>query len=309
MIGVERELVVLGTASQAPTRHRNHNGYLLRWDGHHILFDPGEGTQRQLVLAGLSGADIHRICLTHFHGDHCFGLPGVLARMALDHARSPVPIHHPVEGAEQLAHLELAAPPHEPVPVVHHPARGDGDAVETPVGTLVARRLDHGPVPTVGWRLDEPDGRRLLPERLEQLGIEGPDRARLVEQGHVEVDGRTVTVEDVSVERPGQHFAFVMDTRWCDGALALADGADLLVCESTFLDAERDLAERWFHLTARDAARLAVEAGARRLVLTHYSQRHPDEGDFLREAEDEAAGRVEVVAARDLDRIAVPPRR
>lgn len=76
--------MVLGTAGQAPTRCRNHNGYLLRWDGHHILFDPGEGTQRQLVLAGLSGADVHRICLTHFHADHCFGLPGVLARMALD---------------------------------------------------------------------------------------------------------------------------------------------------------------------------------------------------------------------------------
>lgn len=300
--------MVLGTASQAPTRYRNHNGYLLRWDGHHILFDPGEGTQRQLVLAGLSGADVHRICLTHFHGDHCFGLPGVLARMALDHVTRPVPIHHPVEGADQLAHLELAAPPHEPVPVVHHPVHGAGEAVDTPVGALVARRLDHGPVPTVGWRLDEPDGRRLLPERLAALGIEGPDRARLVDAGHLEVDGRTVTVEEVSVERTGQHFAFVMDTRWCEGALALADGVDLLVCESTFLHAERELAERYFHLTARGAARLAVEAGARRLVLTHYSQRHPDEDDFLREAEQEAAGRVEVVAARDLDRIPVPER-
>lgn len=305
---MERELVVLGTASQAPTRDRNHNGYLLRWDGHHILFDPGEGTQRQLVLAGLSGADVHRICLTHFHGDHCFGLPGVLARMALDQVTDPVSIHHHESGAEQLHHLEHAAPSRQPVPVVHHPVRGTGERVETPAGALVAHRLDHGDVPTVGWRLDEPDSRRLLPDALERVGIHGADRSRLVDQGHLDVGGRTITVEEVSVPRPGQHFAFVMDTRWCDGALALADGVDLLVCESTFLDAERDLAERYAHMTARDAARLGIEAGARRLVLTHYSQRHPDETVFLREAEDEAAGRIEVVAARDLDRIPVPER-
>jgi ribonuclease Z len=72
-----RELVVLGTASQSPTRHRNHNGYLLRWDGTSVLFDPGEGTQRQMLLAGVSPWSIRYICITHFHGDHCLGLPGV----------------------------------------------------------------------------------------------------------------------------------------------------------------------------------------------------------------------------------------
>ena len=74
----DRELVVLGTASQAPTRRRNHNGYLLRWDGEGLLFDPGEGTQRQMIFAGVTVSQITRICLTHFHGDHCLGLPGVL---------------------------------------------------------------------------------------------------------------------------------------------------------------------------------------------------------------------------------------
>ena len=82
-----RELVVLGTASQAPTRYRNHNGYLLRWDAEGLLFDPGEGTQRQMLLAGVASSAITRICLTHFHGDHCLGLPGVLQRLSLD--RSP----------------------------------------------------------------------------------------------------------------------------------------------------------------------------------------------------------------------------
>jgi len=73
-----RELVVLGTASQVPTQRRNHNGYLLQWDGDGLLFDPGEGTQRQMLLAGVSASQITRICLTHLHGDHCLGVPGVL---------------------------------------------------------------------------------------------------------------------------------------------------------------------------------------------------------------------------------------
>ena len=75
-----RELLVLGTASQVPTRHRNHNGYLLRWDGRGLLFDPGEGTQRQMIRNGVSATDITRILITHFHGDHCLGLPGIIQR-------------------------------------------------------------------------------------------------------------------------------------------------------------------------------------------------------------------------------------
>ena len=83
-----RELVILGTASQAPTRSRNHNGYFLRWDDEGLLFDPGEGTQRQMLFAGVTASQITRICVTHLHGDHCLGLPGVLARMSLDRCRT-----------------------------------------------------------------------------------------------------------------------------------------------------------------------------------------------------------------------------
>lgn len=98
-----RELVILGTASQVPTRTRNHNGYLLRWDGEGLLFDPGEGTQRQMLHAGVSATQITRICLTHVHGDHCFGLPGVLSRMALDGVPHPVHLHYPASGRRRSA--------------------------------------------------------------------------------------------------------------------------------------------------------------------------------------------------------------
>ena len=89
-----RELVVLGTACQVPTRARNHNGYFLRWDDEGLLFDPGEGTQRQMLFAGVTAHQVTRVCVTHFHGDHSLGLPGVLQRMAL--TRSPAPSRSPI---------------------------------------------------------------------------------------------------------------------------------------------------------------------------------------------------------------------
>ena len=94
-----RELVVLGTASQTPTRTRNHNGYLLRWEADGLLFDPGEGTQRQMLFAGVTASQITRICVTHFHGDHCLGLPGVLQRLSLDQVAHEV--DDPLPGRER----------------------------------------------------------------------------------------------------------------------------------------------------------------------------------------------------------------
>ena len=107
-----RELVVLGTAAQVPTRERNHNGYLLRWEGAAILFDPGEGTQRQLLRAGVASSSIGAICITHFHGDHCLGLPGVLARYALDQRSEPVDIYYPAGGSPVLDRLRRVAERH-----------------------------------------------------------------------------------------------------------------------------------------------------------------------------------------------------
>lgn len=302
-----RELVVLGTASQVPTRRRNHNGYLLRWDGEGLLFDPGEGTQRQMSFAGVSASGITRICLTHFHGDHCFGLPGVLARLELDQVSHPVDICFPGEGAELLAHLRGLVPGcgaglrERPVT-----DRGPIPLPEAPF-TLDAVPLSHR-VPTFGYRLTEPDGYRLLPERLAEFGLTGPVVGRLQREGAVQTaDGRTVTLDQVSTVRPGQRFAFVMDTRMCSGVVELADGADMLVIESTFLETEAGLARDYGHLTAAQAARAAAEAGVRTLVLTHFSQRYTDPAGHRAEARRHFDG--ELVVAEDLVRVPMPPRR
>lgn len=316
-----RELVVLGTASQVPTRDRNHNGYLLRWDGEGFLFDPGEGTQRQMTLAGVAASDITRLCISHFHGDHCLGVPGVVQRLSLDQVAHPVVAHYPASGAEFFARLRHAAAFYDAGTVQEVPITGDGTVAAGEFGTLSALRLNH-PVEAYGYRLVEADGRRMLPDRLAAYGISGPDVGRLMREGQIEVhqveahpadgqsaggDGRVVTLDDVSEVRRGQRFAFVMDTRLCENVFMLADGADLLVIESTFLDTQGDLAAEYGHLTAGQAGRVAAECGVRRLVLTHFSQRFDDPTVFAIEAAANFDG--DIVVAEDLSRIAVPARR
>ncbi|MGW1884922.1 ribonuclease Z [Streptomyces sp. NPDC001970] len=297
-----RELVVLGTASQVPTRHRNHNGYLLRWDGEGILFDPGEGTQRQMLRAGVAAHDINRICVTHFHGDHSLGLAGVIQRINLDQVPHPVTAHYPKSGQRYFDHLRYATAYRESVPLTEAPVADGGVLATTSAYTLEARRLSH-PVESFGYRLTEPDGRRMLPERLAAHGIKGPDVGRIQRDG--ELGG--VTLEDVSEVRRGQRFAFVMDTRLCDGAYELAEGCDMLVIESTFLDDDHRLATDHGHLTAGQAARVARDSGVRHLVLTHFSQRYSEPEEFERQAR--AAGfDGELSVARDLVRVPVPKR-
>ncbi|MDH6627674.1 ribonuclease Z [Streptomyces sp. LBL] len=298
-----RELVVLGTASQVPTRHRNHNGYLLRWDGEGILFDPGEGTQRQMLRAGVAAHDLDRICVTHFHGDHSLGLAGVIQRINLDRVPHEVTAHYPKSGQRFFERLRWATPYRATVEITEAPVAGDGVIAETDAYTLEVRRLSHS-VESYGYRLTEPDGRRMLPDRLAAHGIKGPDVGRLQREGVL----NGVSLDDVSETRRGQRFAFVMDTRLCDGVHALAEGCDLLVIESTFLDEDEELAVEHGHLTAGQAARVARDAGVRHLVLTHFSQRYSEPDEFERQARS-AGYDGELTVAHDLLRVPVPKRR
>jgi ribonuclease Z len=300
-----RELVVLGTASQAPSRRRNHNGYLLRWDGQGVLFDPGEGTQRQLLLAGVPSSAITRICLTHFHGDHCLGLPGIVQRLSLDRVAHTVTAHYPASGRAFFHRLRHASAFTEVADLREEPVERDGLLAELPIGVLQARRLDH-PVESYGYRLVEPDGRRMVPELLDRFGLAGPQVGQLQRIGVLRIGGREVSVEQVSVPRRGQRFAIVMDTRLCEGVYALAGGADLLLIESTFLTEDAALADEFGHLTAAQAGRVAADCGVRRLVLSHFSQRYGEPARFHEEAAAVFDG--EIVVAEDLMRVPLPRR-
>ncbi len=295
---------MLGSASQVPTRHRNHNGYFLRWDREGILFDPGEGTQRQMTFAGVSSSSITRICITHLHGDHCLGLPGIIQRLSLDRVEHPIDLFYPASGQEYIDRLRTASIFYDTTNIRCHPVTDDGVASSSPAFDLVARRLDHG-VDSVGYQLVEADGRRMVPELLARFGVAGLRVSELQRTGHANIDGVLVDLTDVSEPKLGQRVAFVMDTRVCANATRLAERADLLVCESTFSSADAELASAYGHLTSIQAAAIAREANARQLLITHFSQRYEDVSLLLDEA---AAVFPNVIAAHDLLRVPVLPR-
>ena len=176
---------------------------------------------------------------------------------------------------------------------------------ETAPGGWLARPLSHR-VPTVGYQLTEPDGRRMRPDRLAALASAGRTWGGWPATAAWTWRAGRVSLDEVSEPRPGQRFAFIMDTRLCDNAFALAEGADLIVCEATFLDDDAELAPAFGHLTARQAGQIAAECGVRTLVLSHFSQRyaHQDPRRFADEAGAVFGG--EIVVAADLDRVPVP---
>jgi ribonuclease Z len=301
-----REAVVLGSASQVPTRTRNHHALFLFWDDLGILFDPGEGTQRQLTHAGVSATQITHIAITHFHGDHCLGLAGIIQRLSLDRVEHPVEVIYPKSGQVFFERLRHASIFHDQTRLVPRPIEGTSDQLVARWGDLqlFASPLEHS-VDCYGYRLQEDDGVRMLPEKLEAAGVRGRAIGELQRTGVVRVGEREVRREEVSETKHGQSFAFVMDTRPCAGAERLAAGADLVVCESTYLHSECEEAHDHYHMTARQAAELGCRACARRLLLTHFSQRYFSSEPFAEEA---SAIHGDVIAADDLVRVPVPRR-
>lgn len=300
----DHTLVVLGTSSQVPTRDRNHNGYFLKWGREGFLVDPGEGTQRRMTMAGVSASSITTILITHFHGDHCLGLPGVIQRLGLDRAEHEVEVIFPASGSGFYECLRKSCQYKTVARLRERPVSSQGVVAVKQGVSIEARRLWHS-VETYGYRIQEPDSRTMLPERLRAAGISGRDIGELKERGHITMQGRVHRVEDFSRVTPGRSAAFVLDTRPCSGARELASTADLLLCEATYLESESEQAASYGHMTAAQAAQLARDSGAGQLVLSHYSPRYNDVQGFQEEA---AAIHPMVTAARDGTLVRMPKR-
>jgi ribonuclease Z len=300
-----RRFYALGTASQVPTRKRNHNGYFLRWDDEGFLFDPGEGTQRQMIFADLSASQISKIFITHFHGDHCLGLAGILQRLSLDRILHTVQIFYPASGQKYLDNLKNASIYHNVAAIEEIPIQNEGVILSAENYKIEARKLDHT-VESWGYRLTENDSFTMLPEKLAEFGVKGRDIGKLKKDGVIEIDGKIVKVEDCGTFKKGQVFAFVMDTRICPNTFRLAENADLLVCESTYLKSEKTDAIKNGHLTAKQAAEIAKKSNVKSLILTHFSQRYLSIKEFLSEAKEVFPNSI---AMRDGDYADLPKRK
>ncbi len=278
-----RDLTILGSSSQQPTRKRNHGAYLFRWNEEGLLFDPGEGTQRQFIFANIAPTCVTRIFVSHFHGDHCLGLGSMLMRLNLDKVAHPIHCYYPASGKKYFDRLRYGTIYHETIHVVEHPVSKAGLVEDDGSFRIEAAFLDHG-VDTIAWRITEPDRRKFEREKLKAFGIEGPLVKELERQGVLEISGKQVKLDDVSYIRKGDSIAVVSDTRPCLSAIESARGVKILLCESTYLEEHRDLAEKHFHLTAKQAASIANEAEVEKLILTHFSARYLNVREFEKEA-------------------------
>jgi len=279
-----RDLIILGCSSQQPTRLRNHGAYLVRWNEEGLLFDPGEGTQRQFIFANVAPTCVTRIFISHFHGDHCLGLGSMLMRLNLDKVTHPIHCYYPASGKPYFDRLRFGSIYHETIQVFEHPISHEGVVHEDENFRIEAYFLKHG-IENLGWRIQEADTRKFDKKKLDSLKIKGPLVRTLEQKGKIVVDGREISLDEVSHIRKGDVLAVVIDTSFCPEAVHIAKGAKLLLCESTYLEPHRHLAEKHHHLTARQAAEIARDAGVKKLILTHFSARYLDLSPFLEEAQ------------------------
>lgn len=278
---------LLGTSASRPTVERNVASLALVREGETMLFDCGEGTQRQMMRYHVSFA-LADIFFTHFHADHLIGVIGLLRTMALQGREEPLTLWGPRGGARVLRTATGFGADRPSFPV---------EIAELEPGQRVARSgyeiipfpVDHGGPPSFGYALVEEERKgRFNPDRARELGIpEGPLWGRIHRGLSVTLDdGRTIEPNQlVGPRRPGRRVVITGDTRPCDATVAAAMGADLLVHEATFGDEEAERAAQTGHSTAREAAGVARDAGVRRLVLTHFSARYSrDASELEREA-------------------------
>ena len=300
---MDLDLVFLGTSAAAPTPRRAPTALLVRRGGDKLLFDCAEGTQRQLMRSSLGLPDLEAIFLTHYHADHTLGLPGLLKTFALRGREVPLTVYGP-PGLRELFNdfrrvFGKVAYPLETVEV------RPGEALERDGYRILVVPVHHG-VSAVGYAVDEPDRPgEFDPEAADALGIPfGPERGVLQRGESVTLhDGRVVTPDAVIGEaRKGRRVVITGDTAPVDTVRVLAEGADVLVHEATFSDAERERAKETFHTTARQAGEIAAAAGVRLLALTHFSPRYFGP-ELLEEARAVFAA---TVAPRDFDVIEVP---
>ena len=294
-----KDIIILGCSSQQHTRSRNHGAYLVRWNGDGLLFDPGEGTQRQFIFANVAPTVVNRIFISHFHGDHCLGLGSMLLRLNLDKVSHDVQCYYPASGKKYFDRLRFGCAYHQNISVVEHPVEKNGIVQEDDKFIIEAIFLKHG-IENVGWRITEKDKLKFDKKKLDKFGVVGPKVKELQEKGKISVDGKTVTLEQVSWIQKGETIAVVIDTLYCEEAIEIAKDAKILICESTFLEDQKHLAKEYMHMTAKEAATIAKKANVEKLILTHFSARYQEADLFAEEAKPVFEN---VVVAEDLKRI------
>lgn len=279
------EITFLGTSSMFPTRQRNHAAMLLRREGDYLLFDCGEGTQRQLRIAGISPYKIDHIFITHWHGDHSLGIGGIIQSLSASRREHDLKILGP-EVKRRVGYITETYVFHKTYNVVCKDIDVPDPAVveETRDWTVRAINVRHGPK-CLAYSFEETGTRKINVDYMAKFGLkQHPILGRLQRGEDIVWKGKVIKAEDATFIKAGKKIVYITDTEFDRALVGFSEGADLLVCEATYGEDKKHMAEERTHFTASDAATLASKAGVKKLILTHFSQRYPSVKPLVEEA-------------------------
>ncbi len=276
------KITFLGTSSMMPTAERNHNSILFNYMNENILVDCGEGTQRQFRKADLNPVKITKILITHWHGDHVLGLPGLLQNLSRNNYNKVLEIYGPKESSRFFKNMLswFYTDVRIKIKVIEVE---EGIFFENEDFILKATKLNHT-VPCLGYSFIEKDKRKINLNYLKKFGLKNDPIIRDLQKGKDIIwKGKKIKNKPATTIRKGKKITFVLDTGFTKKIINLAENSDLLICESTHSDELKEKAEAYHHLTARQAGEIAKKAKVKELILTHFSQRYKDVTFLLKE--------------------------
>lgn len=283
------KLHFLGTSCMVPTKERNHLAVAFEHEGSIFLFDCGEATQNQIKSMKLPIGKIKKIFISHWHGDHCIGLVGLMLTLSNTEGVESFEIHGPVGSKTFVDHMMKCTVTQRPIPVKvfeHTPDEGELlTIIENSKFSIKCARLNHS-TPCIGFRFEEKDVYNINKEKAAKYGLEqSPMLARAKLGLDIEHNGTLIKASDLTYLKKGLSLAMVFDTRPCIGVDLLVKDVDHLVMEATFsYEKHAHKAEEYDHMSAKETAEIARVNNVGHLIITHFSQRYKD----VKELEDEA---------------------
>jgi len=261
----------LGTSGAVPTAERNHTSMLLEYENENILIDCGEGTQRQFRKARINPCKITRILITHWHGDHVLGLPGLLQTLGFSEYNKTLYIYGPKGTKEFMQNLFKTFFFQGKCPIEIKEV--EGKFFETEDFYIEAEQMTHG-IPCNAYNFVKKNQIRINKTKLKKTPLEGPIIGKLKQGKDVIYQGKKYLAKNLTYKEEGRKISFVLDTSFNSKIIPFVKDSNLLICESTFDEEMKEKAGDYKHLTASQTAEIAKKAKAKKLILTHISQRY-----------------------------------
>jgi ribonuclease Z len=279
------EAIFLGTGAMVATKDRNQLGVFIQHEGVGLLVDCGEATQRQFRIAGKSLHKIDRILLSHLHGDHCLGLPGILQTLSATDYEKTLYIYGPI-GTKKFVDGILSTFIFDNVIKLKICEIESGKVFDNETLKVFGFPLNHK-MPCLAYRFIEKDKRRVNMKNAKALGLKaGPVLGKLQRGNSVEVKGKKILPDDVTYIVKGKVLSLIFDTSLNENCIKVATDSDVLICEATYEAKDEEKAREYFHLTSAQAATIASQANVKKLYLAHFSQRYKTLEQLEKDAKD-----------------------